>query len=74
MRLCGRQVVMGLAVIVLTASSAGVSGAAEPFWRESASAPPPADIARLNDFMNGLTERLKPSLLHQLWARHAPSA
>jgi serine protease Do len=32
-------------------------------WREAPGAAPPADIARLNDFMHGLAERLKPSLV-----------
>jgi S1-C subfamily serine protease len=37
--------------------------AAEPLYKESPGAAPPADIARLNDFLNGLAEGLKPSLV-----------
>jgi serine protease Do len=52
------------ALLIAVASIAGAPAwAAEPLWRESPGAAPPADIARLNDFMNGLAERLKPSLV-----------
>jgi serine protease Do len=54
-------VVLGAAVLILT--SAGLARAAEPLWKESPGAAPPADIARLNDFMNGLAEGLKSSLV-----------
>ena len=37
--------------------------AVEPLWKESQGATPPADIARLNDFMHDLSERMKPSLV-----------
>jgi serine protease Do len=37
--------------------------AEESLWRESQGAAAPPDIARLNDFMNGLAVRLKPSLV-----------
>jgi serine protease Do len=50
-------------VVVLASASAGSAQPAERLWRESPGAAPPADIARLNDFMHGLAERLKPSLV-----------
>jgi S1-C subfamily serine protease len=34
-----------------------------PYWTESTGATVPADIQRLNDFMNGLAERMKPALV-----------
>ena len=49
---------------------AGVAGAqqpaapsAQPYFTESPGASVPADIQRLNDFMNGLAERMKPALV-----------
>jgi serine protease Do len=35
----------------------------ERLWTEKPGAAPPADIARLNDFLNNLAERLKPPLV-----------
>ncbi|HVQ74544.1 MAG TPA: trypsin-like peptidase domain-containing protein [Candidatus Binatia bacterium] len=37
--------------------------ATEPLWRESPAAQVPPDIARINDFMNSLAERMKPALV-----------
>ena len=34
-----------------------------PLWTESSNAKTPADIARLNDHMNNLAEKLKPALV-----------
>ncbi|HXJ81995.1 MAG TPA: trypsin-like peptidase domain-containing protein [Candidatus Methylomirabilis sp.] len=49
------------AVLVLIS---GVSAwAADPLWKDSAGAAPPPEIARLNNFMNELAERLKPALV-----------
>jgi serine protease Do len=45
----------------------------ERLWKESPGAAPPADIARLNDFMNTLAERLKPSLVQVRVRRPAES-
>jgi serine protease Do len=56
-----RAVVLWAAVLIL--SWGGPARAAELLWRESPGAAPPADIARLNDFMNGLAEGLKSSLV-----------
>jgi len=56
-----RRLMVSSAVSVLIVSTAAAAEA--PLWKESPGAAPPADIARLNDFMNGLAERLKPSLV-----------
>jgi serine protease Do len=44
-----------------------------PLWTETGDAKVPADIARLNDHMNGLAEKLKPALV-QVRVRRAPDA
>jgi len=44
-----------------------------PLWTETGDAKVPADIARLNDYMSGLAERLKPALV-QVRVRRAPDA
>ncbi|HET7874241.1 MAG TPA: trypsin-like peptidase domain-containing protein [Methylomirabilota bacterium] len=49
-----------LFIVFLTAATGWT---AEPLWKESQGAAPPPEIARLNDFMNGLAERLKPALV-----------
>ncbi len=49
--------------LVMTQAAAPPARAAEPLWQESQGANAPPDIARLNDFMHGLSERLKPSLV-----------
>ena len=59
----GRIVGMALVMLVAAVAAAPAWAAEEPLWRESPGAAPPPDIARLNDFMNGLAERLKPSLV-----------
>src|SRR6266571_4856160 len=53
--------VLWIAVLILT--SAGPSGAAEPLWKESPGLAPPPEMARLNNVMNELAERLKPALV-----------
>jgi serine protease Do len=56
-----------VSLIVLLAGIAGAQAPAtapsEPYWTESQAAPVPADIQRLNDFLNGLSERMKPALV-----------
>jgi serine protease Do len=49
--------------LVVTQAAAPPARAAEPLWKESQGATVPADIARLNDFMHDLSERLKSSLV-----------
>ncbi len=53
--------VLWAAVLILT--SAGPSGAAEPLWKESPGLAPPPEMARLNNVLNELAERLKPALV-----------
>jgi len=54
--------VFGAAVLILLPG--GPSGAAdEPLWKESPGLAPPPEIARLNNVMNELAERLKPALV-----------
>jgi len=49
--------------LVLTQAVPPPARAADPLWTESQGASAPPDIARLNDFMHDLSERLKPSLV-----------
>jgi serine protease Do len=62
MRLPALSLVLVLS-LVMTQVAAPPAQAAEPLWQESQGASVPPDIARLNDFMHGLSERLKPSLV-----------
>ena len=45
--------------------------AAQPLWKESQGAPVPPEIARLNDLMHALSERLKPALVQVRVRRQA---
>ncbi|HKZ07284.1 MAG TPA: trypsin-like peptidase domain-containing protein [Methylomirabilota bacterium] len=63
--------VASLSLVLLAPVAAGAQPATTPaasppgptYWTESASATIPADIQRLNDFMNQLAERMKPALV-----------
>jgi serine protease Do len=58
------RVLTAVAVFVLLASvSVALAQSPERLWQEKADAAPPADIARLNDFLHNLAERLKPFLV-----------
>ncbi len=70
MRTCCRRMGMVLWAAVLVLTVGGAGWAAEPLWKESQGGTPPPEIARLNDLMNGLAERLKPSLV-QIRVRRA---
>src|SRR5499427_2991879 len=52
-------------LVVALAGSAGAQTQppSGPLWTESSNSKVPADIARLNDHMNSLAEKLKPSLV-----------
>ena len=66
MQVRGRRwrVLTAVAVFVLLASvSVAPAQSPERLWQEKADAAPPADIARLNDFLHNLAERLKPFLV-----------
>ena len=65
--------------LLLCAALAGPAGAqptnpAGALWTESSNAKVPADIARLNDHMNNLAERLKPALVQVRVRRAAESS
>ena len=63
MRVCCRRVLLVFGAAVLILLPAGPSGAAEPLWTESPGLAAPPEIARLNNVMNELAERLKPALV-----------
>ena len=59
-----RVLVVTLAFALLAAPGlSGPAAAQQPYFTESPGASVPADIQRLNDFMNGLAERMKPALV-----------
>ena len=60
-----RALLVPLAFALLVGPGLPGSAAAQqpPYWTESQGASVPADIQRLNDFMNGLAERMKPALV-----------
>jgi serine protease Do len=62
-----RHAVRIMMALVLCAALAGPAPAqtapSGPLWTETGDAKVPADIARLNDHMNGLAEKLKPALV-----------
>ena len=60
-----RSLLVSLAFALLVAPGLPGPAAAQqpPYWTESQGASAPADIQRLNDFMNGLAERMKPALV-----------
>jgi len=64
------------AALLLAALAPGAPALAaegRALWTDSPTAAPPADIARLNDYMHGLSERLKPALV-QIRVRRAVEA
>jgi len=63
MRVCCRRVLLVFVGAVLILLPAGPSGAAEPLWTESPGLAAPPELARLNNVMNELAERLKPALV-----------
>ena len=62
MRVPSLPLALALSLLV-TLGAASPARAAESLWKESQGAAPPADIARLNDFMHELAERMKPALV-----------
>jgi serine protease Do len=51
------------ASVALLMAGPSIASAADPLWTESAGASPPPEIARLNDMMHNLSERMKPALV-----------
>lgn len=73
-----KRVTLVVMTLLLCGALAGPLGAqttppSGPLWTESSNAKVPADIARLNDHMNALAERLKPALV-QVRVRRAAEA
>ena len=73
-----KRVTLIVMTLLLCGALAGPLGAqttppSGPLWTESSNAKVPADIARLNDHMNALAERLKPALV-QVRVRRAAEA
>src|SRR5262245_9745429 len=66
-------VVLALAVWAVTSLGVPAAHGAEPLWLESQGATMPPEIARLNDFMHNLAERLKPALVQVRVRRPADS-
>jgi serine protease Do len=62
MRRSALSLALALSLVVPTVASAQAKSV-EPLWKESQGAVAPPDIARLNDFMHDLTERLKAPLV-----------
>ena len=58
-----RWMTQAVSVGVLSLVLGGPGWAAEQLWKESPGAAPPPEIAKLNDFMNTLAEKLKPALV-----------
>jgi serine protease Do len=59
--------VVFFSLLVLLAGAAGAqqpaASSGQPYFTESPGASAPPDIQRLNDFMNGLAEKMKPALV-----------
>ena len=59
---------------LLLAGGALPAAAADPLWTESQGASAPPEIARLNELMHSLAERLKPALVQVRVRRPAGAA
>ncbi len=69
----GRALVALLALAALASGCAGPSTTAGPGpWRESSNAPVPPELARLNDLLADLAERLQPGLVYVRVQRATP--
>jgi serine protease Do len=68
-----RTVMAFLLCAALAGPVAAQTAPSGPLWTETGDTKVPADIARLNDHMSGLAERLKPALV-QVRVRRAPDA
>src|SRR6185503_16300498 len=62
MRRTAMAMVLALGTL-LTVPPGAPAATPEPLWQESVGAAVPADIVRLHDHINGLTERLKSALV-----------
>ena len=73
MRVGGSLMGLALWASVSIAMAQG-AGAAEPLWKESPGGSPPPEIARLNELLSGVAERLKPPLVQVRVRRALESA
>src|SRR5215467_13573471 len=65
--------IVALCLALVSQLSAQPTSPSGALWTESSNAKAPADIARLNDHMNSLAEKLKPALV-QVRVRRTPEA
>ncbi|OGK76725.1 MAG: hypothetical protein A2X52_04715 [Candidatus Rokubacteria bacterium GWC2_70_16] len=65
---------IALAICGLLPMGAALPAAAEPLWTESQGASVPSELARLNELMHALAERLKPALVQVRVRRPAEPA
>jgi serine protease Do len=70
MRVWCRRTGLVLWAVVLVLTAEGPGWTAESLWNESQGSAPPPEIARLNDLLSGVAERLKPALV-QIRVRRA---
>jgi serine protease Do len=71
MGVCARQVRLVVVLVAMGLVTVGGSGwAAEPLWKEGPSSAVPPELARFNELLNGLAERMKPALV-QIRVRRA---
>jgi len=69
----GRALVLLLALVALASGCAGPSTTAGAgLWRESSNAPVPPELARINDLLADLAERLQPGLVYVRVQRATP--
>jgi len=70
----GRALVALLALVALASGCSGplATAGARP-WRESANAPVPPELARINDLLADLAERLQPGLVYVRIQRATPT-
>src|SRR3990170_8344930 len=65
---------LAVVAVLLLAGCAASAPAGGPLWQEGAAGAVPAEIARLNDHLGQLAERLKPGLVQVRVQRAQPPA
>ena len=66
-----RSLLAAMVSIGLLLGGPALVSAADPLWTDSVGASAPPELARLNDMMSGLAERLKPALVQVRVSRSA---
>jgi serine protease Do len=69
-----KAMTMAVTVAAMLVVWLGPAHAAEPLWKEGQGSQVPPELARINDFMHGLAEQLKPSLVQVRVRRPAEAA